>query len=444
MEPKNVNILVWDTVENFKRPETQRQFGNGNLYKHVYNFQTENEFKAILDNLDDNEYLVVCCHVNYEDLSGYFDFVYTRIIQNYNLPKIIFLSSGPSGEVMKKIYEKSHASEAVILYSELVRGIQSNEITPISKLEILNKEKRIENINLVRYEFPQIKYAIITALFEYEFEEIKHFIDFPEEEIIETEKIEYHIGYLKSKKEIQVVAGIPRATGMVDSAILATLMLEKFRPQFLLMSGVCGAIPKLSFGDIVVGKQFFVFQKGKISDLPSIKDEFGQVQKGIYDAKKNLIDLENLYDYDGKSVGVNIELFEVDHDSIIELDHLISSKIERKKEWIANEINKEIAAFGKQISIEIEPIACSTMVINQPNYFEDRIKPINRKTVAVEMESYGIARACQFGNNGITKAVIFKSVMDNMKDKDDNSKRFAANTSARFLTLLLTEVIASK
>ena len=53
------------------------------------------------------------------------------------------------------------------------------------------------------------------------------------------------------------------------------------------------------------------------------------------------------------------------------------------------------------------------------------------------MESYGVARASKIANGGKTKSLIFKSVMDKTKLKDDNYKKKAAYTSAQFLKFLL-------
>ena len=110
---------------------------------------------------------------------------------------------------------------------------------------------------------------------------------------------------------------------------------------------------------------------------------------------------------------------------------------------IKQEINNTeiVKTWGSAINIHFEPMACSTMVINKDGFFEDHIKYIDRQTIAVEMESYGVARACQFGNEGKTNWVIFKSVMDNMNQKDDRAKRFAANTSALFLKHLIYDGI---
>jgi len=77
------------------------------------------------------------------------------------------------------------------------------------------------------------------------------------------------------------------------------------------------------------------------------------------------------------------------------------------------------------------------MVINKEDYFNENILLHDRNTKAVEMESYGVARAAKIANGGKTKFLIFKSVMDKTKLKDDSYKRKAAYTSAQFLKNLL-------
>ena len=53
------------------------------------------------------------------------------------------------------------------------------------------------------------------------------------------------------------------------------------------------------------------------------------------------------------------------------------------------------------------------------------------------MESYGIARACELVNNGVTIPLIIKSVMDNTSGKTDDSKKYAAWTSAMFIKYVI-------
>jgi len=61
----------------------------------------------------------------------------------------------------------------------------------------------------------------------------------------------------------------------------------------------------------------------------------------------------------------------------------------------------------------------------------------DRKTLGLEMEGYGIARACQIANNGNTKSLIIKSVMDKTAGKDDSVKKEAAQNSANFVMKII-------
>jgi nucleoside phosphorylase len=321
--------------------------------------------------------------------------------------------------------------------------------------EILNLESNITNYqNAITQEvndisasskYPKYDYAVITALYESEFEELGRIFDFPEEERIETNKKVFHKGYLKKDRRIEIIAAVPNATGMLDSSILATMMLEYFKPKYLFMSGVCGGSEKTDFGDIILAKQIYTFQKGKLSDLSFNDKEGNPTELKLYDKENNEVDLFNLHDKNGVYYTINLEKFEIEHDTMIPLDFLFEDRLNPKIEIIKNELNQIIKKDhffkNKTIDIKIEAIACSNIVVNKKGFFENTIKPIHRKTAAVEMESYGVARACQYANNGKTIPIIFKSVMDKTFDKEDaingfNIKKFAAFTSAQFLGLL--------
>ena len=459
---QDIRLLIWDDYKNFNLENTQRLLGNNKLYR-LSQFNSEEEFKKIWDGLNEDELLVFCCHVNYKDFSSYFDFQNSQIFENYNIPIVNYISSGDSGEAMQKLNKIHGQKEKIILYNDLKIGIKANIIKTFTKKEITGKIllTPLDNSNKqdlptvetskVSSIYPRIKYAIITALYKDEFEELSKIFDFPEELRIKTKKKIFYRGYLKSNKAIEVVAAIPNSTGMVDSSIIATQMLEFFRPDYLLMSGVCGGGEDLKFGDVVLAKQIFIFQKGKISDL-RVKDEEGNYVKiDLYDNARNIVDYNHLFDNEGNQISISIEKFEVEHDTIIQLDTFFEDSLNPKLDLIIKKINEIIQketffAEKKTIKIVVEPMACSTMIINKEGYFEDTIKSIHRKTSAVEMESYGVARACQYANNGKTIPLIFKSVMDKTVYKADtvngiNVKKFAAFTSAQFMKLLFEENI---
>ncbi len=270
--------------------------------------------------------------------------------------------------------------------------------------------------------YPKVKYGIITALYNDEFEKIKDAFEYEEE--IPTEKKNYQLWHLKNNPAEKLVAVFQSRTGIVDAAIIATDMVNRFSPDFLFMTGVCGGDPEeeeLSFGDIIIASNVFIFQKGKISGL---EDEQGK-EVTVFESEINDIDIKDML---GNT----------------------SDRIEEVKDKICRKIESEYRKETKKLGVETiitnlkaiyQPMACSMMVINKEGYFEEKIKIHDRNTIAVEMESYGVARACQIANNGKTKAIIIKSVMDKTKEKDDRNKAFAAYTSARFVRYLITDGI---
>jgi len=212
---------------------------------------------------------------------------------------------------------------------------------------------------------------------------------------------------------------------MVDSAIIATQMLEFFRPDYLIMTGVCGGSADYAFGDVIIASPIFAFQKGKVSDILQEDDKKEKVRLELYNENNEIVDYDHLYDKDGNQIAISVEKFTPDNDAACELSISITDALHPKLENITEKINTEIKrthmfANEKRIKVEIAPMACSTMVINKEGYFEDTIKSINRKTAAVEMESFGVARACRFANGGKTNFLIFKSVMDHTAHKADS------------------------
>jgi hypothetical protein len=187
---------------------------------------------------------------------------------------------------------------------------------------------------------------------------------------------------------------------------------------------------------VIVASKVFIFQKGKVSDLiengkdglkQKIKLLYNGVsfdQNGITDSKNNKIDLV-IEDYKNE-----IENIDIDSETYLTIEPYLKN--------IEEKINIPYA-LNEKIKILFEPMACSIMVIDKEDYFDERIKPLDRKTKAVEMESYGVARASKIANGGKTKFLIFKSVMDKAKLKDDKYKGKAAYTSAQFLKYILED-----
>lgn len=431
---ENTVLLFWDNTENFDDPLTQQKIGPG-LFKDVIRVDSLDRLKQVFKRYKDNEqkFLFLIHLFHKEDNKGYYLFKSSKIMKEFPRLHTYLISSAPK----RKIYGTGSNELDVYSYDNFHEKIGSIFI-PQTKREILGEDKspqgnKVDSIDKQKNDYPFVDYAIITALYKDEFEEVEKLFDWNKNEDIKTKTKVYRIGSLKNNPSKKIVAATPTATGMVDSAIIATQILDFFRPKYLLMSGVCGGKQSANFGDIVLAKKIFTFQKGKVSE---IRGKNGNNIE-LYDRRRNKIAYDHLYDEKGNNIKVRVEKFEIEHDSIIEIDPLVKDKIEPHINEIEVSINKYLEPFNKKITIHFDSMACSTMVINRHGFFEDNIKSVDRNTVAVEMESYGVARACKFANNGETKCIIFKSIMDKMKRKNDRAKKFAAHTSAQFLKHLI-------
>lgn len=440
MDPINVTLFVFDEQENF---EKSKQFiaTEGASIKKMICIGGQKDLEKGLETLDNDDYVSLAVHVFGEttNLKGIKSFVTSGIEHKYPKLKPMYIteSTATKESIKHKCIDLGLPAVDVNKYHYVTDSIQ-NDQNFYTKREIINISEKL-----------QFDYAIITALYEDEFEKLETVFDFPENKKIEMplktkgDVFVYYGGHLKTNPNKKVVVAVQRRTGMVDASIIATQMLEMFSPKYLLMSGVCGGGSENKYGNIIVANEVFTFQKGKISDIMQKNTEGEKNKIQLFDKNNNIVDYEHLYDAGRNQIKIGVEKFEKEPESIDLKTHIIN-KIEKKKIDIESEINKVIKKeqfINTAIEVKIEPIACSTMVINKDGFFEATIQAINRKAAAVEMESYGVARACHFANKGETIPIIFKSVMDFTKDKEDSvndikMKSFAAWTSAQFMKCL--------
>ena len=444
----DIVAVFYDEVSNFNAESTQLKIGK-ELFKEVAVVHSKQEFTALLERFSnrDQKFLFFVHLFHSDGKKGFFNFRNSKIAMEY--PDLLFhyISSAP-----KNLMHQDGESYPVYSYDNFHELVGST-FKPQKKAVIMGlnfeAEPRTDSKTpnnpadfsmTIPGIYPKVQYAIITAMYQDEFEEIEGIIEWEKSLDIMTGKNLFRMGHLKGQPTRKVVAANPSSTGMIDISILATQILEFFRPDFILMPGVCGGKPGSQFGDIIVAKKVITFQKGKVSD---VKDKQGNPLV-LYDQSRNAIDYTKLEDIDGNQISISIEKFEIEHDGMPEIHSVVQALIEPAFENIKYKINQGMKAFNKNVNIYFDTMACSTMVINKKGYFEYNIKPADRKVVGVEMESDGVARAAQFANHGLTKFIIAKSVMDNMTEKNDAAKRLAAYTSAQFIRHLLHDGILEK
>lgn len=427
-------VVFYDEDTNFNNVLTRQKIGES-LFKEVRRVHTLDEFSKIMDETEDvNQKFLFFVHLFHQDRRGFLSFRSSKIQRDYPCLAVHYISSSPREEL-------DFAGQTIPVFSyDNYHNQVGHSFIPQTKAAICDMKFQVDPVGQAASQpdkysspYPQVDYAIITAMYKDEFEEIEKITTW-EKDINTGTKI-YKVGYLKEKPEKKIVAAVPSSTGMVDAAIIATQLLDFFRPRYLIMTGVCGGHKSIKLGDIVVAREVFTFQKGKLSDL---RDEEGQLIK-LYDSNGVEVDYEHLYDHLHNQVQVQVEKFEREISSALEIDTQLKDKLNPVLKDIEYKVNKDSQLGKKNIRIHFEPMACSTMVINKEGYFETNIKNVDRKTAAVEMESYGVARACKFANGGHTKFLIIKSVMDNTTLKNDKAKKLAAWSSTCTLKHLLVD-----
>lgn len=258
----------------------------------------------------------------------------------------------------------------------------------------------------------KIDYAILTALYYEELEEIRKVFAL-------TNKDKYvfgnNAGFKFEFAGKKILAVSQHQMGMVDSAILSTEIMMKFNPEYIIMPGVCGGDRKTKFGDVVISTKVHLFQAGKLTNNGFLKESA--------ESKIDEITIQKIQ--------------HTEKEIVEEISKEINKQINKLK---VKEEHKFFIFQENKITTHVAPTACSTMVIDKKGYFEQFIKSISRKMIAVEMEGFGMARATESILNP-TKSIMIKCVMDNTKAKKDIAKAYAAYVSAHFVKKMIEKKI---
>ncbi|MES2108557.1 MAG: response regulator [Bacteroidota bacterium] len=251
----------------------------------------------------------------------------------------------------------------------------------------------------------KVDFAIVTALFESEFENLIDVFDLKLSDHLRLSSKNIYEGTLRNFPEKKVIAIYQSEVGRIDAGNTVTDIIKEYNPKYIFMTGVCGGSPETNIGDVIIAKFVFTFDKGKITDEGFLRE----------------IEL----------VKTNEELIRIVRENNKKITATMKSAIKKAKK-------KEFKSFDAEaIKAIIDPMACSAQVIDKENYFSEIISKIDRKATAVEMESYGFARAAESTNSGATKFLVIKSVMDKTTGKEDFAKPYASFTSAVYLKTLL-------
>ena len=272
---------------------------------------------------------------------------------------------------------------------------------------------RIAHIALAKKAQSEFRYsasvAIVTALHEVELKAV--LAVWPElgPRLVENDHSVYHWGAVNiAGAQHEVVAVAATRMGMAAAGILATKVIQNFRPRYLCMCGIAASAKfEQAFGDVLVGSQCWDYGSGKLVG--------GGTHSSVFKPAPESIPLD-------EELMAKIEWYKIRHAS-----KTMSDVHERWKETT----NQQVPSMPPKI--HVGPIASGAAVVADRAVI-DQIVQLNRKLVGVEMEGYGVMLAGRSCSQPKPSALVAKSVCDfGDGDKSDEYQRYAAHTSAAFV-----------
>jgi nucleoside phosphorylase len=203
-----------------------------------------------------------------------------------------------------------------------------------------------------------------------------------------------------SGKSLKVVGTTSTSMGLTAASIVTTQLVMQFRPRIVVMVGIAAGTRdgNKQFGDVLVADPSVDYNSGKVIRAEGIRDFLPDPYPlGLNPRLRSL-----LQRYRGT--------------------HSIFSEI--RSNW-----NGKVPPSPNRL--HLGPLGAADQVIDDAT----RVLEIQRnwrKLIGVEMETYGVYRACYEAPDPKPRFVSFKSVCDFAAEKSDSWQGFAAYVSAEF------------
>lgn len=216
---------------------------------------------------------------------------------------------------------------------------------------------------------------------------------------------DYFTGTLNGKR---LVCAAAYEMGMSASAILATKIIAKFKPRYLVMTGIAGGVSDkgLNFGDVIVADPCFDYESGK-----KILENGQSVFKPDY----KQIRLDDTANQVLRRVAGQTAALHAIHD-------------ECGYDKPSNTLQIQIGSFGSGAAVLSDPHIIELVMQHQ------------RKLIGFDMEAYAVMLSGFLACEPKPTTVVMKSISDFGEGKTDKYQKYAAYTSARVLDLFLKEL----
>ena len=201
-------------------------------------------------------------------------------------------------------------------------------------------------------------------------------------------------------KRLKVVATTSTSMGLTAAAIATTQLVLQFRPRVVAMVGIAAGTRSgnKQFGDVLVADPSVDYNSGKVVVAGGIR----------------------AFLPDPYPIGLNPRLRSLLHK--YNGNHPIFSDIRQR--WTGS-LPKEVN------HLHVGPLGAADQVIDDATRIEE-IQKNWRKLIGVEMETYGVYRACEEAPEPKPRFVSFKAVCDFAAEKTDSWQDYAAFVAAEF------------
>lgn len=272
-------------------------------------------------------------------------------------------------------------------------------------------KRKINDYHSTKY---RCNLAVVTALLE----EAKH-IDKLSKKWTPIPGTSYKTTWLyddSTQKSIYVIAQCIGKMGMVAASAYSSLIIQRYKPQYIAMSGICAGIDntKLNYGDILIPHQVWNWQAGKFKTIENSE--------------------ESAFDRDYNSYGPNGILNDYITTLISNSDSFIKDIVNHYKQSDkpADCLYKDSPKICKNYMVSGSSVVADKKITSQ-NMFE-------RNLLGVDMEAYGVFEASSHFQD--VNAVVIKSVCDFADEtKDDRYHDFSSYMSAMILYKLFMHYV---
>lgn len=201
-------------------------------------------------------------------------------------------------------------------------------------------------------------------------------------------------------RSLKVIATTSTSMGLTAAAIATTQLVLQFRPRIVVMIGIAAGTRSANkrFGDVLVADPSVDYNSGKVSAADGIR----------------------AFLPDPYPIGLNPRLRSVLHR--YHGQHSVFSTIRGR--WHG-------ALPSGPNQLHAGPLGAADQVINDESRIEE-IRKNWRKLIGVEMETYGVYRACEEAPEPKPRFVSFKAVCDFAAEKTDSWQAYAAFVAAEF------------